>query len=120
MQQVHYIDMANYVRGISKDAKKFEQLPEFIQNLANLVFLMNDRKGNNIPFSFWIINSNSALGDGKWDVEEYRNGSVGWCRYVTEISQIDAAYEALLTVRFVYIKPLFTLTKLGFVSACQH
>jgi hypothetical protein len=37
--------MANYVRGISKDAKDFEQLPEFIKNLANLVFLMNDKKG---------------------------------------------------------------------------
>jgi hypothetical protein len=37
--------MVNFVRGISKDAKDFEQLPEFIKNLANLVFLMNDKKG---------------------------------------------------------------------------
>lgn len=37
--------MANFVRRISKDAKDFEQLPEFIRNLANLVFLMNDKKG---------------------------------------------------------------------------
>ena len=37
--------MANYVRRISKDAKDYEHLPEFIRNLANLVFLMNDRKG---------------------------------------------------------------------------
>ncbi|EFX72583.1 uncharacterized protein LOC124200478 [Daphnia pulex] len=78
--RVHYIDMANYVRGISKDAKDFEQLPEFIKNLANLVFLMNDKKA-----------------DGKWDLEEYRNGAVGWCRYVTGISDIDAAYETLMT-----------------------
>jgi hypothetical protein len=31
-------------------------------------------------------------------LEEYRNGAVGWCRYVTGISDIDAAYETLLTV----------------------
>ncbi len=37
--------MSNFVRRISKDAKDFEQLPEFIRNLANLVFLMNDKKG---------------------------------------------------------------------------
>lgn len=37
--------MSNFVRRISKDAKDYEQLPEFIKNLANLVFLMNDRKG---------------------------------------------------------------------------
>jgi hypothetical protein len=36
--------------------------------------------------------------DGKWDLEEYRNGAVGWCRYVTGISDIDAAYETLMTV----------------------
>ncbi|KAI9554443.1 hypothetical protein GHT06_019715 [Daphnia sinensis] len=78
--RVHYIDMSNFVRRISKDAKDFEQLPEFIKNLANLVFLMNDKKA-----------------DGKWDLEEYRNGAVGWCRYVTGIEDIDAAYEKLLT-----------------------
>lgn len=38
--------MSNFVRRISKDAKDFEQLPEFIKNLANLVFLMNDKKGD--------------------------------------------------------------------------
>lgn len=38
------------------------------------------------------------LADGKWDLEEYRNGAVGWCRYVTGISEIDAAYELLLSV----------------------
>ncbi|XP_057375279.1 sarcoplasmic calcium-binding protein, alpha chain-like [Daphnia carinata] len=82
--RVHYVDMSNYVRRISKDAKDFEQLPEFIKNLANLVFLMNDKKA-----------------DGKWDLEEYRNGAVGWCRYVTGINDIDAAYETLLTAKDV-------------------
>lgn len=43
------------------------------------------------------------LADGKWDLEEYRNGAVGWCRYVTGISDIDAAYETLLTVRISLI-----------------
>ncbi len=36
-------------------------------------------------------------------MEEYRNGSVSWCRYVTGIPEIDAAYEALLTVYDVII-----------------
>lgn len=34
--------MVNYVRKISKGAKGFDELPEFIRNLANLVFAMND------------------------------------------------------------------------------
>lgn len=42
--------MSDYVRRISKDAKDFEQLPEFIKNLANLVFLMNDKNGKNDYF----------------------------------------------------------------------
>lgn len=75
----HYIDMVNYVRKISKGAKGFDELPEFIRNLANMVFAMNDKNC-----------------DGKWDVVEYRNGSVGWCRYITDIAEIDAAYQAIL------------------------
>merc|ERR1712137_912002 len=55
--RIHYIDLSNFVRGISKDAKDFDQLPDFVKNLANLVFLMNDRKG-----------------EGKWDLEKYRFG----------------------------------------------
>ncbi len=107
-QQVHYVDMSNYVRRISKDAKDFEQLPEFIKNLANLVFLMNDKKGKYSALSFLSCGVSIFyqrvyyvwwLADGKWDMEEYRNGAVGWCRYVTGISEIDAAYESLLTVR---------------------
>jgi len=78
--RIHYVDLANFVRGISKEAKEFDQLPEFVKNLANLVFLMNDKKA-----------------DGKWDLEEYRNGSVSWCRFVTDITEIDDAYKAMLT-----------------------
>merc|ERR1711928_229210 len=66
--------------GISKDAKEFDQLPDFVKNLANLVFLMNDRKG-----------------EGKWDLEKYRFGAVSWCRFITEIAEVDNAYNAMLT-----------------------
>jgi|ERR1711911_66994 len=78
--RIHYIDLSNFVRGISKDAKEFDQLPDFVKNLANLVFLMNDRKG-----------------EGKWDLEKYRFGAVSWCRFITEIAEVDNAYNAMLT-----------------------
>ena len=103
--------MANFVRGISKNAKDFSELPEFIQNLANLVFVMNDKKGKIYNQScspyhplqsvfFLSFFSMSLVGDGKWDIEEYRIGSVSWCRYVTDIAEVDSAYQTLLTVRF--------------------
>ena len=31
-------------------------------------------------------------------MEEYRNGSVGWCPGVTDMSIVDAAYQSLLRV----------------------
>ena len=37
--------MANFIRSATAQTTTYEQLPEFILNLANLVFLMNDRKG---------------------------------------------------------------------------
>ena len=90
--------MANFVRNITKQTKTFEELPEFIRNLANLVFMMNDSKGNRL--NFMILNNNCIdwLADGKWDMEEYRNGSVAWCPGVTDVSVVDAAFESLLTV----------------------
>ena len=48
--------MANFVRNITKETKTFEELPEFIRNLANLVFMMNDSKGNSL--NFMILNNN--------------------------------------------------------------
>lgn len=80
--RIHFVDMSKFVRNISKDAKEFDQLPEFNRNLANLVFLMNDKKA-----------------DGKWDLEEYRTGAVSWCRYITDIAEIDKAYNSMLTER---------------------
>ena len=44
-------------------------------------------------FKSWL-----RVADGKWDMEEYRNGAVGWCRYITGINEVDAAYESLLRV----------------------
>jgi len=78
--RIQYVDLSNFVRGISKDATDFDHLPEFVKNLANLVFLMNDRKGNGI-----------------WDIEEYRTGAVNWCRFITDITEIDKAYKSMLT-----------------------
>nr|CAG4652399.1 EOG090X0TJE [Triops cancriformis] len=77
--KVHYADMARVVKNLTKDVTNFDDLPQFIQNLANLVFLMNDSKG-----------------DGQWDLDEYRNGCVQWCRYYTDLQQIDTAFQALL------------------------
>merc|ERR1712137_879403 len=61
--RIHYIDLS-----------------DFVKNLANLVFLMNDRKG-----------------EGKWDLEKYRFGAVSRCRFITEIAEVDNAYNAMLT-----------------------
>lgn len=37
--------MAHSIQKMTKDTKNFDDLPEFIRNLANLVFTMNDSKG---------------------------------------------------------------------------
>lgn len=42
---MHYVDMAHSIQKMTKDTKNFDDLPEFIRNLANLVFTMNDSKG---------------------------------------------------------------------------
>ena len=54
--------MANFVRNITKETKTFEELPEFIRNLANLVFMMNDSKGISIyNFTTWCLVAHQIL-----------------------------------------------------------
>ncbi|KAG1654251.1 1-acyl-sn-glycerol-3-phosphate acyltransferase alpha [Nymphon striatum] len=75
---VHFLDMVDYMYKQTRKVKAYEELPKFIQDLAEEVFVMIDRKG-----------------DGIWDRDEYRFGSVLWC-YVTNLEEIDEAFQDMI------------------------
>ena len=50
-----------------------------------------------------LLNCNHYSGNGIWDIEEYRTGAVNWCRFITDITEIDKAYKSMLTVRLLYL-----------------
>jgi hypothetical protein len=53
--------MVNYVRKISKGAKGFDDLPEFIRNLANMVFAMNDKNCKNFEKLNFYVTSRVSI-----------------------------------------------------------
>ncbi|XP_013779534.1 sarcoplasmic calcium-binding protein 1-like [Limulus polyphemus] len=76
--QVQFTDLVNFMFVLTSKTQKFEELPDFLQNLATEVFYMVDKNGDNM-----------------WDKEEYRFGSVLWC-YVTSLKGIDDAFNSML------------------------
>ncbi|GFS90834.1 sarcoplasmic calcium-binding protein, alpha-B and -A chains [Nephila pilipes] len=77
--KVHFQDLVNFLYELTSRTRHFEELPDFLQNLAIEVFHMIDKKC-----------------DMMWDRDEYRFGSVIWC-YVTELKEIDKAFESMLS-----------------------
>ncbi|GIY67285.1 sarcoplasmic calcium-binding protein 1 [Caerostris extrusa] len=79
--KVHFQDLVNFLYELTSRTRHFEELPDFLQNLAIEVFHMIDKKC-----------------DIMWDRDEYRFGSVIWC-YVTELKEIDKAFESMLSIQ---------------------
>ncbi|XP_023220806.1 sarcoplasmic calcium-binding protein, beta chain-like [Centruroides sculpturatus] len=75
---VHFFHLIDFMYSSTNKTKKFEELPDFLQNLCVEVFRMIDRKGDNL-----------------WDRDEYRFGSVIWC-YITNLKDIDNAFDSML------------------------
>ncbi|CAM1300904.1 Uncharacterised protein g2826 [Pycnogonum litorale] len=76
--EIYFADIVDYMFKRTDNVKNYDELPQFIQDLADDVFLMVDRKG-----------------DGYWDRDEYRVGSVLWC-YVTNLEEVDRAFDAMI------------------------
>ena len=75
----HLSLVSYYILDVSQSQKSFSLFLNVIQLSINVSIL-------------------KLQGEGKWDLEKYRFGAVSWCRFITEIAEVDNAYNAMLTV----------------------